>query len=329
MADSKNCHEHISSVMHEYLMELEYRMQHEGDPLGLSTGIDLLDEKLGGMRGGEVILLGARPAMGKAPFAINISYKIAKSFLEEKEKNPNCNKCVLYFSMNFWSLKIISGLITILNPKFCWYDLENYAYGTETYEEFEEIANVGREISQLPIYICDDYPQTLKDIKNKIEEISRYSTIGFIVIDYLTLIDKERYSNEEILQELKNIAKDLNVPIFILAQISTAVEKRKYKIPLLSDIREFKKHNSIDKILFLYRECYYLLNEVPERGEKEDEEHFIKRYTEWKERCSRQEYTAEFIIAKNSSGDIGRVKCYCNLRECDFRDLPYDYFNNI
>ena len=76
MADNKNCHEHISSVMHEYLMELEYRMQHEGEPLGLSTGIDLLDEKLGGMRGGEVILLGARPAMGKAPFAINISYKI-------------------------------------------------------------------------------------------------------------------------------------------------------------------------------------------------------------------------------------------------------------
>ena len=329
MADSKNCHEHISSVMHEYLMELEYRMQHEGEPLGLSTGIDYLDEKLGGMRGGEVILLGARPAMGKAPFAINISYKIAKSFLEEKEKNPNCNRCVLYFSMNFRSLNIISRLITILNPKFCWYDLENYAYGTETYEEFEEIANVGREISQLPIYICDDYPQTLKDIKNKIEEISRFSTIGFIVIDYLQAIDKERYSHEEILQELKNIAKDLNVPIFILAQISTAVEKRKYKIPLLSDIREFKKHNPIDKILFLYRECYYLYCEKPKRGEKETEEHFQIRHTEWGERYRKLKDVAEFIIAKNNSGPRGYVTCFCDLGKCEFADLPDEYYDNL
>ena len=106
MTDSKNCSEHISLGINSYLKELEYRMQHDGKSLGLSTGIHALDEKLGGIRGGEVILLGARPAMGKTSFAINLSYKIAKSFLEEQ--NTNANKSVLWFSISYDSLLIIS-----------------------------------------------------------------------------------------------------------------------------------------------------------------------------------------------------------------------------
>lgn len=329
MADSKNCHEHISSIINSYLKELEYRIQHEDEPLGLSTGIRELDERLGGMRGGEVILLGARPAMGKTSFAINLSYKIAKSFLEEKEKNPNINKSVLWFSIDRPRICILQRLIAAKIPEVWTHQLTCYEYGTNSYEEFETIANIGREIGQLPIYICDDCLQTVVDIRRKITDISRYSTIGFIVIDYLQLINREYYSHEEILQELKIMAKDLNVPIFILSQLTSDLEKRKDKRPLLKDIREFKIHGYFDKILFLYRENYYLYWNEPKRTSKETEEHFQKRHMEWVERERKQCNIAEIIIAKNNLGYIGRVKCYCNLSHCDFDDLPYDYFNNI
>lgn len=321
MTDNKNCSEHISSVLQAYLEELDYRIQHKGEPLGLYTEISALDEILGGMRGGEVILLGGRPAMGKTSFAINLSYKIAKSFLEERKNNPNSNKSVLWISIECPRISILQRLVAAKIPDVWAHQLKRYEYGTKSYEEFETIANIGKEISQLPLYICDDYTQTVEDIKNKIEEISRCSTIGFIVIDYLQLIDRENISCDEILQELKSIAKDLNVPIFILTQLTTALENRRCKIPLLKDIRVFKKHTHIDKILFLYREYYYLHWNEPKRAPKEAEEHYNKRFDEWHELCKEQKHIAQFYVAKNNSGATGCIKCFCNLDKCEFDDL--------
>lgn len=329
MANNRNCSEHISSVIQAYLEELDYRMQHKGEHLGLSTGISALDEILGGMRGGEVILLGGRPAMGKTSFAINISYKIAKSFLEERKNNPNSNKSVLWISIECPRISILQKLIAAQIPDVWAHQLKRYEYGTKSYEEFETIANIGKEISQLPIYICDDYPQTVEDIKNKIEEINRYSTIGFIVIDYLQLIDRENISCDEILQELKNIAEDLNITIFILTQLTTSLENRRYKMPLLKDIRVFKKYTHIDKILFLYREYYYLHWNEPKRTSKETNEHYSKRFNEWNELCKEQEHIAEFYIAKNNIGTTGRIRCFCDLDKCEFDDLSQTYYDNL
>ncbi|MBR3675882.1 MAG: DnaB-like helicase C-terminal domain-containing protein [Alphaproteobacteria bacterium] len=328
MNDSRNCHEHISSIINSYLKELDYRIQHKGVPLGLSTGISALDEILGGMRGGEVILLGARPAMGKTSFAINLSYKIAKSFLDERKNNPNSNKSVLWISIECPRISILQRLIAAKIPDVWAHQLKRYEYGTKSYEEFETIANIGKEISQLPIYICDDFPQTVGEIENKIEEINRYSTIGFVVVDYLQLIDRENISCDEILQELKSIAKDLNVPILILSQLSTALENRRYKMPLLKDIRVFKKLTHIDKILFLYREYYYLYWNKPKRTSKETDEHYNKRFDEWHELCKEQERIAEFYIAKNNIGTTGHIECFCDLDKCKFDDLlPIDRDN--
>ena len=339
MTDNKNCSEHISSVMHSYLVELDYRMQHDGEPLGLLTGVKDLDETLGGMRGGEIILLGARPAMGKTSFAVDLSYKIAKSFMEEKEKKNNNNKCVLYFSMKCSKLRWIQRFISAKSnlchcyfpykEKVYWWELYDFRYGTKSYEEFETIANIGKEISQLPIYICDDYTQTVEAIKNKIEEVSRFSTIGLIVIDYLQLIDRENISCDEILQELKNVAKCLNIPILILSQLTQDLEKRKYKMPLLKDIRVFKKHSDIDKILFLYREYYYLHWNEPKKTPKETEEHYKKRLDEWDKQCKKQEHVAQFYIAKNNSGLTRNIRCFCDLDKCEFDDLPQTYYDNL
>ena len=324
MTDNKNCSEPISSVMHSYLKELEYRMQHDGKSLGLSTGIHALDEKLGGIRGGEVILLGARPAMGKTSFAINLSYKIAKSFLEEQ--NTNANKSVLWFSIESSQMCVITRLLAAQIPDVWPHQLARYEYGSKSYKEFEKIADIGEEIKQLPIYINDKLC-LIEEIEEEIYQFNQSHNIGFIVIDYLQLIKTQENQYREIkdydliVQKLKSIAQDLNVPIFILSQLTRALESRTNKCPTCNDLRQLKKLASVDKLLFLYREYYYLINDEPQIKLKETEEHLQIRIEDWRRRCKEQENLAEIIIAKNNSGGTGFVKCFCNLDKCEFSDL--------
>ena len=326
MTDNKNCSEPISSVMHSYLKELEYRMQHKGEALGLLTGIHALDEKLDGMRGGEVILLGARPAMGKTSFSINLAYKVAKSFLNEKETEKNNNKCVLWFSIEASQTHIVQRLVASKIPDIHSWLLRRYKYGVNSYKEFEKIADIGQEIEQLPIYINDKL-SLIEDIEEEIYNFNQSRHIGFIVIDYLQLIKTQENQYREIkdydliAQKLKNIAQDLNVPIFILSQLTRTLESRTNKCPTCNDIRQLKKLGSIDKVLFLYREYYYLINDDLQIKPKETEEHLQIRIEDWCKRCKEQENLAEIIVAKNISGYTGTVKCFCDLDKCEFLDL--------
>ena len=200
---------HISSVIQSYLEELDYRCQKQGEPLGLSTGIKALDDKLGGLRGGEVVLLGSRPAMGKTSFAIHLSHKTAKSFLEGKEANPNGAKCVLYFSMEMPSLLWVQRLMAADFPDVPAWRLRNFEYGSQSCGEFEKVANAGRKLEKLPICICDDTALSIDGIKDKIKEISQYSAIGFIIIDYLQLVRGQKSENRT--QEVSAISRQLQV----------------------------------------------------------------------------------------------------------------------
>lgn len=324
----KNCY-HVSSVIQSYIEELDYRYQNQGKPLGLSTGIKKLDEKMGGMCGGEIILLAARPAMGKTSFAINLSYKIAKSFLEEKETYLNSNKCVLYFSMEIPKLRWIQQVISSKIPDVGIWQLHNFEYGTQSYKEFEKIANIGKELEKLPIYICDDIALSINNIEDKIKEITQSSTIGFIVIDYLQLVYTGNYSafdqNFIVIQEIKSIATKLNIPILVLSQLNREVDEREDKRPLLSDIRGDYSNviSRFDKILFLYREYYYLQWDEPKMDSKETDEHFQKRMKKWEKRCKEIENECEIIVGKNRYGSIGTVKCLFDISNGIFDDLEH------
>ena len=324
---------HISSVIQSYLEELDRQYRNEDQIFGLSTGIKKLDDKLKGLRDGEIILLAARPGVGRTSFAINLSYKIANSFLDEKEANPNSHKCVLYFSMMKSKLFLIQRLISSKIPDVWAHQLSNFKYGTQSYEEFEKIANVGKELEKLPIYICDGFTLSINDIKDKIKEISQHSTIGFIVIDTLQLIFTENNSdfhqNLIILQELKNMATKFNVPILILSYLNQDADNRKDHHPLLSDIKGYHTCISyIDRILFLYRESYYLEWNEPKKTKKETVEQFQNRMKKWKKQCKETENECEFIVAKNRLGVTGAVKCFCDLHKCEFKDLPEEKFSD-
>ncbi len=321
----KNCY-HISSIIQSYLEELDYRYQNQGKPLGLSTGIKALDDKLGGLRGGEVILLAARPAMGKTSFAINLSHKIAKSFLEEKETNPNSNKCILYFSTETPKLRWFQRFISAELSDVCFWRLAEFEYGSQSYEEFERIANIGKKLEKLPIYVCDD-SCFINCIEKKIDEICKHNA-GFVIIDYLQLLRSEDKTQDlsSYVSCLKELAQKFGVPILVLSQLNRSLEKRQDKRPLMSDLRQGELalvEQAADVVMFLYRESYYFWQNEPKKHSKETEEHFQKRVEKWEKKCKEIRNECEIIVGKNRYGKTGIVKCFFDGSKGMFRDWEH------
>lgn len=295
---------HISSVVQSYLEELDYRYQHQGKPLGLSTGIKVLDERMEWMRNGEVILLGARPAMGKTSFAVNCSYQLAKTFLE----TPQNRDCVLYFSLKYSREILLPRFIAhetkqpIREASYWRYSDVNFE---KTYADFEEIINATKRISELPLYICDNL-NDVYEMEDIILQVNQQKHVAFIVVDYISLLE---VGNERAMREIKRLAQGFNVPILVLSQLNRNLERRKDKRPYKSDIRggDRKILPYVDKLLFLYREYYYLWWDEPEIKSGETQAHFEKRQDEWKKQCKEIENECEIILAK---GRYGCIKCY-------------------
>ena len=314
---------HISSVVQSYLEELDYRYRHQGKPLGLSTGIKALDERIEWMRNGEVILLGARIGMGKTAFAVNCSYQLAKTFLE----TPQNRDCVLYFSLIYSREILLPRFISHETNQPKW-EASYWKYGSvdseKTYWDFEKIINATNRISELPLYICDDIDD-VHEMEDVIQQVKQQKHIAFIVVDYLQLLSP---GNDMAMKEIKRLAQNFNIPILVLSQLNRNLENRKDKRPKPTDFRGGKKITShADKVLFLYREYYYLRWNEPERIPKETEEHFQKRMEEWEKRCEETKNECEIIPANR----LHPIRCFfdeyigifCDLERSD-EELP-DY----
>ena len=302
---------HISDAFLEYIKEVEYSYQMNGKHLGFSTGIERLDEKLEYIRGGEVVLIAGRPAMGKTAFTINCVYQVAQKFKKEAEQNNSEMKQILYFNFECNNKNMMQRFVSLVSG----ISLYELRYNIENYKQFEKIAITGNEINQLPIYLCNQI-NSISDIKDKIYTFANTNKLGLVVIDYLQLLslysdDKPEQVYRKFMQDIKSIAEKLDVPIIILSQLNRNLEQRKCKIPINSDIRGGYRNivPYTDKLLFLYRESYYLYNKEPKKYKRETKEHFEKRYKEWQEDCQEQENKCEIIIAKNNNGSCGWIKC--------------------
>lgn len=313
----KNCY-HVSSVVQSYLEELDYRYQNRGKPLGLSTGIKVLDERMEWMRNGEVILLGARPAMGKTSFAVNCSYQLAKTFLEI----PQNRDCVLYFSLESSRDILLPRFISHETKQPSWearYQRYSDVCFEKTYEDFEAIINATKRISELPLYICD-YLDDMCEMENIIQQVNQQKHVAFIVVDYVQLFP---FMGSDVgMKEIKKLAQTFNVPILVLSQLNRNLEHRKDKHPYSYDIcgEDRKILQYVDKLLFLYREYYYLQNEEPKIKNKETKEHFQKRIEEWEKNCRKTENECEIMLAK---GRYGRIKCFFDRDTGIFYDLEH------
>jgi len=267
----------IKDVLVESFAELEKLYNQKGHVTGVSTGFSDLDYKTSGLHGSELIILAARPAMGKSAFAINIATNAAV-----QSKVP-----VVIFNLEMSKDQIGNRILC----SEAMVDSNKIKTGQIEDQDWMKLASTLGVLSDAPIYIDDTPGITVMEIRAKCRKLKMEKNIGLIVIDYLQLIQgsgKRNTSREqeisEISRSLKILAKELNVPVIALSQLSRGAEKRDDKRPMLSDLRESGAiEQDADIVIFLYRDDYY----------NEDSE---------------EKNVAEVIMAKHRGGSTGTVK---------------------
>lgn len=252
------------------------------------------DKITGGLQRTDLIILAARPAMGKTAFALNIAYNIAK-----------LGKTVLVFSLEMGTEQLYNRLLAA-SSKIEMNKIKNLNY---TQSEQEILNRTMKELSELKMYVSEASGVTILDIKNISRKIKAQNELDFIVIDYLQLISSYQGDNRsreqqvsEISRSLKILAKELNVPILALSQLSRGVEGRQDKRPMLSDLRESGAiEQDADQVLFLYREGYYTKESNKEQEEQKEQNDIplLQR--------------VELIISKHRNGSTGTVQLGVDL----------------
>ena len=268
--------EHIGTVLHKVFDRLTELSQSDSPIPGLSTGLRDLDTKINGLNKSDLLLVAARPAMGKSAFALNIAVNVAKKY----------NKTVAVFNLEMSRDQLAMRLLA--SESFI--DMQKLATGKLNEDEWSKLCMASAALSQTDIRIDDNPSVTVADINAKCR---RLDNLGLVVIDYLQLMQGSGYGKNsenrvtvvgEISRSLKIMAKELNVPVVCLSQLSRAVESRNDKRPILSDLRESGAiEQDADSVMFLYRDDYYNEN-------------------------SEDKGLAECIVAKNRHGETGTVK---------------------
>ena len=268
--------EHIGTVLHKVFDRLTELSMSDSTIPGLSTGLRDLDAKINGLNKSDLILVAARPAMGKSAFALNIGVNVAKKY----------KKTVAIFNLEMSREQMAMRLLA--SESFV--ELQKLATGKLSEEEWTKLCMASAALSQADIRIDDNPSVTVADINAKCR---RLENLGLVIIDYLQLMQGSGYGKNsenrvtvvgEISRALKIMAKELNVPVICLSQLSRAVESRTDKRPILSDLRESGAiEQDADSVMFLYRDEYYNEN-TEDKG------------------------LAECIVAKNRHGETGTIK---------------------
>lgn len=269
--------EHIGTTLHRVFDHLTELSQSDSAIPGLSTGLRDLDTKINGLNKSDLLLIAARPAMGKSAFSLNLGLAVAKKY----------NKTVAIFNLEMSREQLAMRLLAMES----FIDSQKMATGKLSEEEWVKLCMASAGLSQTDIRIDDNPSITVAEMNAKCR---RLDNLGLVIIDYLQLMTGSGYgkgSGEnrvtvvgEISRALKIMAKELNVPVICLSQLSRAVESRTDKRPIMSDLRESGAiEQDADCIMFLYRDEYYNPN---------SEEHGM----------------AECIVAKNRHGETGTVK---------------------
>lgn len=241
----------ISDVLVESFTKLEELYNSKQTVTGIPTGFADLDRKTAGLHGSELILVAARPAMGKSAFALNIG-----TYAATRAKVP-----VAIFNLEMSKDQLANRILC----SEALVDSNHVRTGELTDDELAKLAEASGELSQAPIYICDTPGISVMEIRARCRKLKMEKNIGLIIIDYLQLIQgSAKNANNrvqeiaEISRSLKILAKELNVPVIALSQLSRAVEARDDHRPMLSDLRESGAiEQDADIVMFLYRDDYY------------------------------------------------------------------------
>ena len=310
----------------------------DGKIAGMATGLKDLDKKLGGLHNSDLIIVAGRPSMGKTALGTNIAFNAAAKFKEIT--NEDGNKIltdggkVVFFSLEMSSEQLATRILAeqskISGDKMRKAEL--------TKDDFKNIANISSKLEDLNLIIDDNPILTIPSLRARSRRLKRLHNINLIIIDYLQLMsgsatkknDGRVQEISEITRGLKAIAKELNIPIIALSQLSRQVEQREDKRPQLADLRESGTiEQDSDVVMFIFRESYYLERMEPIKKPEESEDKYDERHNRWRELCEKSHNTAEIIIAKQRHGPIGTIKAHFDPNFTKFSDLVSKDYDDL
>ena len=280
----------LESLLGDAFEKMTYLHQNKDKLRGVQTGFKDLDKITAGLQKSDLIILAARPAMGKSTLAQNIAYNVAS-----REK-----KTVLFFSLEMSNAQLVDRMISEASGIDSW----NIRTGNLSQEDFSRISDTMGEMSEVPIKFEDKPGMTVLEMKTKAQREAHKGELGLIIVDYLQLMSGTKQYGDNRVQEiseisrgLKLMARELDVPVIALSQLSRSVEQRPDKRPMLSDLRESGSiEQDADIVMFVYREDYY--------NPDTDRRHIT-----------------DLIIGKHRNGPVGTVELYFHPDKLKFMSL--------
>jgi len=281
--------------------------------VGVPTGLTDLDDRLGGLHNQDLIIIAGRPSMGKTALATNIAFHAAKKIQEKEEIKSS----VAFFSLEM-SSEQLSTRILAEQSRIKSNDIRR---GKVSEEQMDKFIEVSKNIVDLPLFIDETPAISIAALSNRARRIKRLHGLGLIVVDYIQLMTANNFRNDgrvqeisEITQGLKALAKELNVPVLALSQLSRAVEQRDDKKPQLSDLRESGSiEQDADVVMFVYRESYYLERKEPRVATVE--------HAEWQSKMNEVSNLAEIMIGKQRHGPTGNIRVEFEAMFTKFKDI--------
>ena len=312
-------------------LEMAERALNSGGHLsGITTGLESLNAKIGGLHKSDLIIVAGRPGMGKSALATNIGFAAARRFMRDVEEGTDTAKSggspVALFSLEMSADQLATRILAEQSG----ISSENLRMGKISQQEFRHLARAAAELQSLPFYIDDTPGLTIAALRTRARRLKRQKGIGMVIVDYLQLLqgtgrngtDNRVQEISEISRGLKQLAKELDVPVIGLSQLSRQVEQREDKRPQLSDLRESGSiEQDADIVLFIYREDYYVASREPKAPSDDDDLKIVEAYQQWQQDMGRVYGTAEVIVAKQRHGSTGKVRLKFDSRVTKFSDV--------
>jgi replicative DNA helicase len=295
--------------------------QREGGLAGISTGLIDMDKKLGGLHKSDLLILAGRPSMGKTSLATNIAFNVAKAYkrgiLPDGHEGTVEGGVVGFYSLEMSAEQLAARILS----EAAEVPSEQIRRGDMTEAEFRRFVEAAKSLEACPLFIDDTPALPISQLAARARRLKRTHGLDLLIVDYLQLVrgagKSENRVNEisEITMGLKAIAKELNIPVIALSQLSRQVESREDKRPQLSDLRESGSiEQDADVVMFVFREEYYKEREKPG-------DHELEKMATWQAEMERLHGKAEVVIGKQRHGPIGTVELSFEGRFTRFGNL--------
>ena len=290
--------------------------------VGVTTGFTEIDRMLGGLHDADLLILAGRPSMGKTALGLTIAYNAAQIAARDADEPGR----TLFFSLEMSAEQLATRLIASRSGV----SNDRIRRGEIRPDEFDKITEASKYMADLPLYIDDSAALSVSALRQRARRAKRQKKIDLVVVDYLQLLHLPSGEHREsrvqevssITRALKALAKDLNVPVLVISQLSRAVESREPPRPMLSDLRDSGAiEQDADVVMFVYREEYYKSRKAPEKRDEEGEEQFQARWKNYLTQLEPLRNKAELIISKQRHGPISTVNLFFEANLARFSNL--------